>query len=168
MIRTKLKIQVAALILLLAAIPLPAVSAENAEDLNILAEIWIAREYKDREEEVKKKLEDLSIKRVRIQFVRLGNPPQNVGIGRNVPVEVAQGTMRLALEYNQGIQFLIPESLFSHAYVAFGTSAFDEASQIPVKKEDIDRLLDPALTAAEFHEFYRSLTEGKARSPLLY
>ena len=141
-----------------ARIPLLAKEEPMENHPNILAEITLSRDHRAQEQTIKKELEILSIKRVRLQFVRLGNPPQNIGIGGNVPAEVARRVMRLAIEYNQGIQYLLPESRFVPDYVAIGTSAFDEASQVPVSPEAIDRLMDSSLTNPQFHSLYRSLT----------
>jgi hypothetical protein len=51
--------------------------------------------------------------------------------------------------------------------VAIGTSAFDEASQIPVTPDDLVRLRESSLTTEAFHDLYRRLT-GENRSRPTY
>jgi hypothetical protein len=50
-------------------------------------------------------------------------------------------------------------------HIVIGSSAFDEASQIPINPEDVERLPDPSLTTPEFHELYRRLTGEDRRLP---
>ena len=82
-----------------------------------------------------------------------------------MPVEMARLAIRLAREYNDGVNFLLPEYRFFPDHIAIGTSAFDEASQIPIRPEDLDRLSDPTLTTTAFHELYRHLTGEDQRNP---
>ncbi len=133
-------------------------------DGGILAEIFLAREIKGREAELRRELESISITRVRIQYHRMGHPPRNLAIGKNVPAPVAREVIRLANRYNDGIRFLLPQIRFFPDYVAIGSSAFDEASNIPIAPEDLARLQDPALSSEEFHALYRQLT-GEDRWP---
>jgi hypothetical protein len=105
------------------------------------------------------------VTRVRVQFFRLGHPPANIAIGNSVPASVARLGIRVAVDHNGGVKFLLPQYRFFPGHIAIGTSAFDEASQIPIRPEDLDRLSDPALTTSQFHALYRQLTGEDKRLP---
>jgi hypothetical protein len=144
----------------------PSFSKEKEEKDNskILVELFLSKKVKRDLDQIKKELNKVSIRRIRAQFYSLGNAPQNIAIGRNVSAPVARLAFRLAQTYNQGIQFLLPEGLFFPDYIAIGSSAFDEASHVPIAPEDIVRLSDPSLTTEQFHALYRSLT-GEDKHP---
>ncbi|MBI3995866.1 MAG: hypothetical protein HY349_07810 [Nitrospirae bacterium] len=131
----------------------------------ILVELFLARERKGDLEAIKKELEAAGITRIRPQFFRLGNPPENIAIGKNIPADVARLAIRLAITYNRDIKSLLPEYRFFPDHIVIGSSAFDEKSEIPIQPEDLKRLSDPALTTAQFHELYRRLTGEDKRNP---
>jgi hypothetical protein len=131
----------------------------------ILVEIFLSPDQKKNLEMIKNELRAVSITRTTVQFFRLGHPPQNIAIGRNIPADVARLAIQLATTYNGGVKYLLPEYRLSPDYIAIGTSAFDESSQIPILPEDLERLTDPKLSTAEFHALYRSLTGEDKRTP---
>jgi hypothetical protein len=131
----------------------------------ILVELFLAPERKGDLESIKKEFEAASITRIRAQFFRLGNPPENIAIGKNIPAPVARLAIRLALTYNRGIKFILPEFRFFPDHIVIGSSAYDEKSQIPIRPEDVKRLSDPRLSTEEFHHLYRSLTGEDKRLP---
>jgi hypothetical protein len=135
------------------------------ENKKILVELFLAKERKGDLDTIKKELEAASITRIRAQFFRLGNPPENIAIGKNIPAPVARMAIRLALTYNRGIKFILPEFRFFPDHIVIGSSAYDEKSQIPIRPEDVKRLSDPSLSTEEFHHLYRSLTGEDKRLP---
>lgn len=138
---------------------------QKEPDRGILAEIFLSPDHKGHVESLKQELATASITRVRIQFFRLGHPPENIAIGREIPADTARLVIRLATTYNRGVKYLLPQYRFFPKYIAIGSSAFDEASNIPIAPEDLKRLADPALTTSQFHTLYRSLTgEDKSLS----
>jgi hypothetical protein len=137
---------------------------DQKENEKILVELFLAPEQKKNIEGIKSQLKSISIKRVNIQFFRLGHPPQNIAIGRNVSASTARLAIELATLYNGGVKYLLAEYRFSPNYIAIGTSAFDEASQIPVLPQDLERLANPTLSTLEFHALYRKLT-GEDKGP---
>jgi hypothetical protein len=142
---------------------------ENQEEnKKILIELFLAPDQKKNIENIKTELNSLSIRRINVQFFRLGHPPQNIAIGRNVSASAARVAIQLANHYNGGIKYLLAEYRFPSDYIAIGTSAFDEASQIPVLPEDIERLANPKLSTSEFHALYRSLTKEEKGSATDY
>jgi len=140
-------------------------SESREANRKILVELFLSPEHKADIDKIKKEFEAVSINRLRTQVFRLGNPPENIAIGRNVPADIARLAIRLATTYNRGIRYLLPEYRYFPDHIAIGTSAFDEASQIPVCPEDLERLSDPALTTEQFHELYRHLTGEDKRLP---
>lgn len=155
-------------LLLLYTIPsiLIAQQSENPETNNkILVELFLAKERKGDLNAIKKELEAAGINRIRPQFFRLGNPPENIAIGKDIPADIARLAIRLAVTYNRDIKFLLPEYRFFPDHIVIGSSAFDEKSQIPIRPEDLKRLSDPALTTPQFHELYRQLTGEDKRNP---
>ncbi|MGH7274069.1 MAG: hypothetical protein ACREIQ_06425 [Nitrospiria bacterium] len=141
--------------------------SEESEDpeanSKILVEIFLAVQQKENLTKIKKEFEAFSITRVKGQFFRLGNPPENIAIGRNITAPVARLAIQMAITYNRGIKYLLPEERLSPNYIAIGTSMFDESFQIPISPEDLKRLSDPALTTPEFHTLYRHLTREDRR-----
>jgi len=141
------------------AAELEKIAVENQEsNQKILVEIFLSQEHKKDIDPIKSEFKKFSITKVRPQFFQLGNPPENIAIGRNVPVSVAQSTIQLALTYNRGIKFIIAEKRVAADYLAIGTSMFDEKYQIRISPDDLKNLSDPSLTSSQFHELYRHLT----------
>ena len=140
--------------------------SENPEtNSKILVELFLAKERKGDLDTIKKELEAAGITRIRPQFFRLGNPPENIAIGKNIPADVARLAIRLAVTYNRDIKSLLPEYRFFPDHIVIGSSAFDEKSQIPIRPEDLKRLSDPALNTPQFHDLYRELTGEDKRNP---
>lgn len=152
-----------------AQMPLAAELEKSAVEIqesnqNILVEIFLSQEHKKDVDPIKNEFKKFSISKVRPQFFKLGNPPENIAIGKNVPVSAAQSAIQLALNYNQGIKFIIAEKRVAADYLAIGTSMFDERYQIRISPDDLKKLSDPSLTSSQFHEMYRHLT-GDDKQP---
>ncbi len=143
----------------------PATPPAETAPANILIEVFLAPEQREAIPVIKREFEALSITRVRPQVFRLGNPPRNIAIGKDVPAGVARLALQLAVDYNRGVEFLLPEYRYFPKHIVIGSSAFDEASQIPIKPEDLQRLRDPSLSTDQFHELYRNLTGEDKRLP---
>jgi hypothetical protein len=137
----------------------------QAPSSDILIELFLSPEQREAIPVIKREFKALSITRVRPQVFRLGNPPKNIAIGKDVPAPVARLALQLAVDYNRGVDFLLPEYRYFPKHIVIGSSAFDEASQIPIKPEDLQRLRDPSLSTDQFHELYRSLTGEDKRLP---
>lgn len=138
---------------------------EQEANQKILTEIFLSSDRKKDLEAIKKAFSEVSIIKVRAQFFKRGNPPENIAIGRNISAPVARLVIQLALQYNQGIKFLLPEKRLAPDYIAIGTSIFDESFQIPIRPEDLKRLSATALTTEQFHELYQQLTTDDRRPP---
>jgi len=144
----------------------PAQKSDSTEtNAKILVELFLAKERKGDLEAIKKEFEAVGITRIRPQFFRLGHPPENIAIGKDIPADVARLAIRLAVTYNGNIKTILPEFRYFPDHIVIGTSAFDEKSEIPIQPEDLKRLSDPSLTTAQFHELYRHLTGEDVRNP---
>jgi hypothetical protein len=141
----------------------PDSSANREANKAILVEIFLSREHADDLDAVKKAFAAASITKVRPQLFRLGNPPENIAIGRNITAPVARLAIQLAVTYNRGISHLLAEERLAPDYLAIGTSIFDESYQIPISPDDLKRLSDPSLTTPQFHALYRHLTKEDQR-----
>jgi hypothetical protein len=138
---------------------------DQSKNEKILVELFLPAERKKDIDVIKKELEAISIKRIRPQFFKLGNPIENIAIGKDIPAPVARLLIQLALTYNRGIKYILPEFRYFPNHIVIGSSAYDEASQIPITPEDLKRLSDPALSTPEFHGLYRSLTGEDKKLP---
>lgn len=138
---------------------------DQSKNEKILVELFLPADRKKDIDTIKKELQALSIKRIRPQFFKMGNPIENIAIGNNIPAPVARLAIQLAITYNRGIKYILPEFRYFPDHVVIGSSAFDESSQIPILPEDLQRLSDPSLSTLEFHRLYRSLTGEDEKLP---
>jgi hypothetical protein len=130
---------------------------------NIFVDIFLAQERKADFAVIKKRFSEVAIDKVKPQFFRKGNPPQNIALGSGISSDVARLAIDLAITYNRGITHLMPEFRFHPNQIAIGTSAFDELVPVAVSPEDLERLKNPALSTVEFHRLYRQLTHEKPK-----
>ncbi len=125
-------------------------------------EIVLANQYRSEEAAIKAEFAGAGFPNVHIQFIRMGRPPQNLGLGREAPAELARAAIRLALKYNQGIKVLLPEHLFPPRFVTIASSNFDDTVEFPIAADALRQLQEPSLTTEQFHTLYRRLTTGAA------
>jgi len=130
-------------------IPPPAVSR---------VEVVLAKEYRDQVASLKEEFTQAGMPNVHFQFAKLGQPPQNIGVGREVPADKAREAIRLALKYNLGIGILLPERLFPPRFITIASSNYDDTVEYPIDRAALTKLQNPDLTTEEFHRLYRELT----------
>ena len=123
-------------------------------------EVVLASPYKSRIAEIKEEFVQAGMTNVHFQFVKRGQPPQNIGLGREVPADKARDVIRLALKYNLGVGILLPERLFPPRFVTIASSNYDDTVEYPITQEALAHLQDPALTTEEFHRLYHDLTSS--------
>lgn len=121
-------------------------------------EVVLANQYKNQLTELTEEFAQAGMKNVHFQFARRGQPPQNIGLGREVPADKAREVIRLALKYNLGVEILLPERLFPPRFVTIASSNFDDTVEYPIDRNTLTQLQDPSLTTAEFHRLYHQLT----------
>jgi hypothetical protein len=123
-------------------------------------EVVLANQFRAREAELKQEFAQAGFANVHFQFARMGQPPQNIGLGREVPADKAREAIRLALKYNLGVGILLPERLFPPRFITIASSNYDDTVEYPIDQATLSRLQDPALTTDAFHRLYRELTSS--------
>lgn len=121
-------------------------------------EVVLASQYKSRVAELTEEFAQAGMSNVHFQFARRGQPPQNIGLGRDVPADKAREAIRLALKYNLGVGILLPERLFPPRFVTIASSNYDDTVEYTIDQAALARLQDENLTTEEFHRLYRDLT----------
>jgi len=121
-------------------------------------EVVLASQYKSHVAELTEEFVQAGMTNVHFQFARRGQPPQNIGLGRDVPADKAREAIRLALKYNLGVGILLPERLFPPRFVTIASSNYDDTVEYPIDQAALARLQDENLTTEEFHRLYRDLT----------
>jgi len=121
-------------------------------------EVVLGNQYRAREAELKAEFTQAGLPNVHFQFARIGHPPQNIGLGRDVPADKAREAIRLALKYNDQISILLPERLFPPRYITIASSSFDDTVEYQIDQATVEKLKNPELTTEAFHQLYRELT----------
>ena len=121
-------------------------------------EVVLADQYRNQVAALKEEFAQAGMTNVHFQFAKRGQPPQNIGLGRDVPADKAREVIRLALKYNLGIGILLPERLFPPRFVTIASSNYDDTVEYPINHEALSKLQAPDLTTEEFHRVYRELT----------
>ena len=121
-------------------------------------EVVLASQYKNQIAAVKEEFVQAGMPNVHFQFFRQGQPPQNIGLGRDVPADKAREAIRLALKYNLGVGILLPERLFPPRFVTIASSNYDDTVEYPIDQATLSQLQNETLTTEEFHRLYKGLT----------
>jgi len=121
-------------------------------------EVVLANQYQNQVAALKEEFAQAGMPNVHFQFVKRGQPPQNIGLGRDVPADKAREAIRLAIKYNQGVGILLPERLFPPRFVTIASSNYDDTVEYPIDQATLAKLQDPELTTEAFHRLYRDLT----------
>ncbi|MCS6292443.1 MAG: hypothetical protein H8J66_05160 [Nitrospira sp.] len=124
-------------------------------------EVVLADQYRSQTATLTEEFTQAGLTNVHFQFAKLGRPPQNVGLGRDVPADKAREAIRLALKYNLGVGILLPERLFPPRFVTIASSNYDDTVESKIDQAALAQLQNPALTTEEFHALYRTLTTMK-------
>lgn len=131
-------------------------------------EVVLANQYKNEVPALTEEFAKAGMTNVHFQFVKRGQPPQNIGLGRDVPADKAREAIRLAVKFNLGVGILLPERLFPPRFVTIASSNFDDTVEYPIDQTALAKLRDPSLTNEEFHRLYRELTSTPKELPERY
>ena len=131
-------------------------------------EVVLDNQYKTQVPALTEAFAQAGMTNVHFQFVKRGQPPQNIGLGREVPADKAREAIRLAVKYNLGVGILLPERLFPPRFVTIASTIFDDTVEYPIDESTLARLQDPGLTNEEFHRLYRELTTTPKELPGRY
>lgn len=124
-------------------------------------EVVLANQYRNQVPALTEEFSQAGMTNVHFQFARMGQPPQNIGLGREVPADKAREVIRLAVKYNLGVGILLPERLFPPRFVTIASSNYDDTVEYPIDHDSLDQLQNPNLTTEEFHRLYRDLTSSR-------
>ena len=131
-------------------------------------EVVLANEYKNQVPALTEEFNKAGMSNVHFQFVKRGQPPQNIGLGRDVPADKAREAIRLAVKFNLGVGILLPERLFPRRFITIASSNFDDTVEYPIDQTTLARLQDPTLSNEDFHRIYRELTSTPKELPGRY
>ena len=146
-----------------------AVAAEVASAPTVSrVEVVLANQYKSQVAALKEEFAQAGMANVHFQFARQGQPPQNIGLGREVPADKARESIRLALKYNLGVGILLPERLFPPRFVTIASSNYDDTVEYPIDQATLVKLQNENLTTEEFHRLYRDLTSVRVEPKSRY
>lgn len=123
-------------------------------------EVVLGYQYRTREAEIKKDFVQVGLTNVHFQYARMGQPPQNIGLGREVPAEKAREAIRLAVKYNLGVGILLPERLFPPRFITIASSNYDDTVEYHITQDTLSKLQDPTLSTEAFHRLYKDLTSA--------
>jgi len=121
-------------------------------------EVVLANQYRAQVAALKEEFTQAGMPNVHLQFAKMGQPPKNIGLGRDVPADKAREAIRLALKYNLGIGILLPERLFPPRFITIASSNYDDTVEYPIDQAALVKLQDPDLSTEAFHRLYRELT----------
>lgn len=130
-------------------------------------EVVLADQYRSQTATLTEEFIQAGLTNVHLQFARLGQPPQNIGLGRDVPADQAREAIRLAVKYNLGVGILLPERLFPPRFVTIASSNYDDTVESRIDRAALEKLQNPALSTEAFHQLYRALT-GLKETPGQY
>lgn len=130
-------------------------------------EVVLADQYRSQTAALTEEFVRAGLTNVHFQFAKLGRPPQNIGLGRDVPAEQARAAIRLAVKYNLGVGILLPERLFPPRFVTIASSNYDDTVESRIDQAALAQLQNPALSTEEFHKLYRTFT-GLKETPGQY
>jgi len=143
----------------------PVLLAEGTEAPSVSrVEVVLADRLKSQMAALREEFAQAGLTNVHFQFAKLGQPPQNIGLGRDVPAAQAREAIRLAAKYNLGVGILLPDRLFPPRFVTIASSNYDDTVECPIGQAGLAQLQNPDLTTDEFHRLYRTFTSSSAES----
>lgn len=122
----------------------------------VLVELFLAAEREKDVPAIQEAFARLGVRRVKVQFYAMGRAPQIIGLGREVPADVARLAFQIAHQYVGEARFILPDFLLPLGYITVGSSHFAEENHVPIGQEDIQLLSDPKLGTQEFYRHYRA------------
>ena len=129
-------------------------------------EVILGPEHRANLSDIKQEFGEVGFTNVHVQFIRLGHPPMNLGLGPEVPADTAREAIRLALKYNQGIAILLPERLFPPRFITIASSNFDDTVEFPIDRESLGGVSSPLSAAYDSpRRFIRQVLIGMTGRP---
>lgn len=140
----------------------PSAFADDAcvpvEKKRIKVEGYISKKFKKQRRAIFKEFSEMGNTRVALRPFPMGDTAKVVAIGRCVPAYIARHVLQTALKYTGGVENLVTQAFIAPHWFGVGVTMFDEPSQQKVTPEQVQQLLDPALSTEEFHALYRKFS----------
>ncbi len=132
---------------------------QPVQEKPVKIEAWMSKRQEPVLQLIREEFAEMGHTRVTLWVYPAENPSKIVAIGRCVPAYIARHVLRKTLEFSGDVQSLVHQGFFSSHWIGIGTSLFDEVSQQPINKEQLDQLLDDSLDTLEFQALYRQFTK---------
>ncbi|MBT3185296.1 MAG: hypothetical protein HOI59_07350 [Nitrospina sp.] len=138
---------------------------EPVDKKRIKIEGFISKSFRKQRKQVFKEFGELGSTRVALRVYPMGETSKVIAVGRCVPAYLAQHIIKKAMQYSTGVESLVQQQFVHTHWVGVGVTMFDEPSQQIVSAEQVQQLLKPDISDAEFHVLYRKLSVPNALTP---
>jgi hypothetical protein len=124
----------------------------------VKVEAWLSKKYEKNYWDILKEFKEMGKTNVGLFIYPSENPSRVVGIGRCVPVNIAQHFLKKAKKYSLGTTHLVNQGFLSSNWSGLGSSIFSENSMSPITSQQLAMLMNENLNTISFHELYKSFT----------
>lgn len=131
---------------------------QSVNKKSVKIEGWINREHRKNRRTIVKEFKQIKNTRTALKVFPMGTTAKVIAVGRCVPAYIAREVMAKALRYTGGIESLVQQAFLPTHWIGIGTTQFDEPSQQIVTAEQVQQLMNPDLSDAEFHALYRQFS----------
>ncbi|MDA0692716.1 MAG: hypothetical protein O3A78_12085 [Nitrospinae bacterium] len=128
------------------------------EEKRVKVEGYISKKFKKQEKAIFKEFAEMGHTRVALRPYPVGDTSKVVAIGRCVPAYIARHVLERTLKYTSGVDQIVNQAFISSHWFGVGVTMFDEPSQQNVTPEQVQQLLDPALSTDEFQALYQKFS----------
>jgi hypothetical protein len=128
------------------------------EEKRVKVEGYISKKFKKQRKAIYKEFAEMGHTRVALRPYPVGNTSKVVAIGRCIPAYIARHVLEKALKYTSGVNQVVNQAFIAPHWFGVGVTIFDEPSQQDVTPEQVQQLLDPALSTEEFQALYRKFS----------
>ena len=128
------------------------------EKKRVKVEGYISKKFKKQKKSIFKEFAEMGHTRVALRPFPMGDTAKVVAIGRCVPAYIARHVLEKTLKYTNGVDQVVNQAFISSHWFGVGVTMFDEPSQQRVTSEQVQQLMDPALSTEEFQSLYRKFS----------
>ncbi|GJL78523.1 MAG: hypothetical protein NPINA01_15120 [Nitrospinaceae bacterium] len=158
----KMSVLVGLVLLLDLGISLPKAFAEAecvpVAEKQVKVEGYISKKFKKQKRAIFKEFAEMGNTRVVLRPYPMGDTAKVVAIGRCIPAEIARHVLHMTLKYTSGVDQVVNQAFIAPHWFGVGVTMFDEPSQQNVTPEQVQQLLDPALSTEEFQALYQKFS----------
>ncbi len=128
------------------------------EEKRVKVEGYISKKFKKQRKAIYKEFAAMGHTRVALRPYPVGNTSKVIAIGRCIPAYIARHVLERTLKYTSGVNQVVNQAFISPHWFGVGVTIFDEPSQQDVTPEQVQQLLNPDLSTAEFQALYRKFS----------